>query len=413
MMEAREIGQNLVEPMVDDRQCWICLSQGGEEMIAPCHCAGDLKWVHRPCLNRWRVDATNHRNFTNCRHCGLAFHLVLDRSPTENEEQLTQRKRRFLFRTVSNMLLIAVLVQVLLIGLAMGIRALDPKEELVKFFDFPQIEGTPPAGVGDFWNAIRSHKSTYFLAAIILALATTGAMGALVALAGLCMACCGRAACNPCPPTSGISPFGGGDPFQTYLQIRCCEECCGDCCFFCGNCGDGGCVCDEACSNTCKCADCDICKGSCECPSGGGSEAAGVAAILLLVVVAFFVLIGLVMIFVFLVTWTQRVVTKYFQISEIRHLAGEYVVQDLAGTDYHRLKDQASAPPPPQQGMSFEVPNATAPPAPGMFSPVTDAATSQSLMRDLQAVYGLKGTQMRACDDEGVFVHHASSRRHL
>ena len=35
------------------------------------------------------------------------------------------------------------------------LRAIDQKEALVKVFDFPQIDGSPPAGEGDFWNAIK------------------------------------------------------------------------------------------------------------------------------------------------------------------------------------------------------------------------------------------------------------------
>ncbi|XP_004517154.2 ERAD-associated E3 ubiquitin-protein ligase DOA10-like, partial [Cicer arietinum] len=38
----------------DQPQCRICLDLGGEDLIAPCHCKGTQKYVHRSCLDNWR-----------------------------------------------------------------------------------------------------------------------------------------------------------------------------------------------------------------------------------------------------------------------------------------------------------------------------------------------------------------------
>ncbi|XP_048129347.1 E3 ubiquitin-protein ligase MARCHF1 isoform X2 [Rhodamnia argentea] len=38
----------------DQPQCRICLDNGGEDLIAPCHCKGTQKYVHRSCLDNWR-----------------------------------------------------------------------------------------------------------------------------------------------------------------------------------------------------------------------------------------------------------------------------------------------------------------------------------------------------------------------
>ncbi|XP_058195184.1 uncharacterized protein LOC131311663 isoform X2 [Rhododendron vialii] len=43
---------NLVN--ADQSQCRICLDSGGEDLIAPCHCKGTQKYVHRSCLDNWR-----------------------------------------------------------------------------------------------------------------------------------------------------------------------------------------------------------------------------------------------------------------------------------------------------------------------------------------------------------------------
>ncbi|XP_010273535.1 PREDICTED: uncharacterized protein LOC104609042 isoform X2 [Nelumbo nucifera] len=38
----------------DQPQCRICLDTEGEDLIAPCHCKGTQKYVHRSCLDHWR-----------------------------------------------------------------------------------------------------------------------------------------------------------------------------------------------------------------------------------------------------------------------------------------------------------------------------------------------------------------------
>ncbi|XVF23196.1 hypothetical protein REPUB_Repub13aG0016400 [Reevesia pubescens] len=38
----------------DHPQCRICLDIGGDDLIAPCHCKGTQKYVHRSCLDNWR-----------------------------------------------------------------------------------------------------------------------------------------------------------------------------------------------------------------------------------------------------------------------------------------------------------------------------------------------------------------------
>jgi hypothetical protein len=38
----------------DQPQCRICFDSGEEDLIAPCHCKGTQKHVHRSCLDNWR-----------------------------------------------------------------------------------------------------------------------------------------------------------------------------------------------------------------------------------------------------------------------------------------------------------------------------------------------------------------------
>ena len=40
-----------------DKCCRICLHEDDpDDMLAPCHCKGTAKWVHRECLDLWRTN---------------------------------------------------------------------------------------------------------------------------------------------------------------------------------------------------------------------------------------------------------------------------------------------------------------------------------------------------------------------
>ncbi|CAN1780150.1 E3 ubiquitin-protein ligase MARCHF3 [Linum perenne] len=43
---------HLINP--DQPLCRICLDHEGDDLIAPCHCKGTQKYVHRSCLDNWR-----------------------------------------------------------------------------------------------------------------------------------------------------------------------------------------------------------------------------------------------------------------------------------------------------------------------------------------------------------------------
>ncbi|KAK3035541.1 hypothetical protein RJ639_034746 [Escallonia herrerae] len=58
----------------DQPQCRICLDTGGEDLIAPCHCKGTQKYVHRSCLDNWRSTREGFA-FAHCTECRAVFIL--------------------------------------------------------------------------------------------------------------------------------------------------------------------------------------------------------------------------------------------------------------------------------------------------------------------------------------------------
>eukprot|EP01080_Neovahlkampfia_damariscottae_P008115 gene8115-12576_t len=52
--------------------CRNCHKQGGE-LIAPCKCVGSLRYVHRKCLNEWRMYSPNELSFSRCDNCHYGY----------------------------------------------------------------------------------------------------------------------------------------------------------------------------------------------------------------------------------------------------------------------------------------------------------------------------------------------------
>ena len=55
-------------------QCRICFeSDNPHDLISPCNCSGTSKYVHRECLNRWRVISNNPNSLTECNQCKFEY----------------------------------------------------------------------------------------------------------------------------------------------------------------------------------------------------------------------------------------------------------------------------------------------------------------------------------------------------
>eukprot|EP00928_Gymnodinium_smaydae_P019065 TRINITY_DN17283_c0_g1_i3.p1 TRINITY_DN17283_c0_g1~~TRINITY_DN17283_c0_g1_i3.p1 ORF type:complete len:219 (-),score=27.47 TRINITY_DN17283_c0_g1_i3:100-690(-) len=56
--------------------CRFCLETSvnlGDEFIVPCLCSGSMKYVHRSCLDTWRVNGFNPKTLTHCGTCHFCF----------------------------------------------------------------------------------------------------------------------------------------------------------------------------------------------------------------------------------------------------------------------------------------------------------------------------------------------------
>lgn len=264
-----------------DKTCRICF-EGGGELIAPCSCSGTSKWIHRSCLNRWRISGFNPRSLTNCCECGFQYQLEVRRILNAHREE---RRHQFLRETFKHTLRWLGLTQVLIIAIAMIVKLFDKTNRLVDWLPFDHV-----VRVSGYFASLGHYALTYYMAGLIVFVFLFGSMICWMAL------------------------FGA--PHRD-----------------CAVCAEGANICCESC--------CEV--GSCRtCPvfgvralqviliSGAGPEVF-IVAFALLAILLF--LLGVVVAVIVVVLILQRACQQYMRLHEMGVLAEEYVVKDLSAPE--------------------------------------------------------------------------------
>lgn len=278
--------------------CRICYEdEEAGEIISPCLCKGSQRWIHRECLDRWRASGFQ-RAMTNCRECGFQYHLEL----SQESNGLSDGQQKLLQKIGVQSVATFFILQALIIGLGICIRLTDSGEHLVKVFNLPQRPGGEK--VGDFWHALNHHKTTYYLAGLLSLLVIVG-------IVGVAYSCC---------TTRGRREFpsSGGHGHISFFDAWACNICCEDC--------------GRSCSHSCSCGPhcCDLSFLA----NDGGSWECGECLLVGIVLALFLlVIVGIFTAVVCIVTAIMRFITQWARLTQMRALAKEYVVEDLASPD--------------------------------------------------------------------------------
>ncbi|CAJ1354914.1 unnamed protein product [Effrenium voratum] len=105
----------------------------------------------------------------------------------------------------------------------------------------------------------------------------------------------------------------------------------------------------------------------------------GTVIAIILVVILFLAIIGIFFLMLALVTWIQKVASRYVALQELRELTTEYVVQDLSNLMPKAVQENSHG---------FDVESGSAPPLD--WVPRMPQEVRVNLGPDLQAVYGLQ-----------------------
>ena len=208
-----------VVPVVTNNErkcCRICFDEEEEEeeeedaasdndsMIAPCMCKGSSKWVHRTCLDRWRMNEPD-RAFAQCTECRYTYHLIASHTnprphpsvsnhpssqlpqPTLQQQQLpssssfwNQPRIKFCFFVSRDVCTITLLMQLLIIGFAYIIMRLDKNQH----WDLTHLILQNPYSSGcykssTFWCR-HNEAAVYYLFGIIALLVIAGILGSII-----------------------------------------------------------------------------------------------------------------------------------------------------------------------------------------------------------------------------------------
>jgi hypothetical protein len=138
------------------KQCRICLdNDNSDDLISPCLCSGGCAYVHRKCLNYWRAENARGRAFKFCDICQFEYINETVISDSKADRKRLLKYHLFVIRDLTS---IVLLIQLVIIGLAFFLKAVDRNGNHIK-----QLF---PASINGF--------VIYYLSASVLLLAILG-----------------------------------------------------------------------------------------------------------------------------------------------------------------------------------------------------------------------------------------------
>jgi hypothetical protein len=292
----------------------------GEDFIAPCRCAGSIKFVHRHCLDTWRAVSQNPDSFYRCDIChdSYQFEQLASKNSTNYCSYM-----KYGFLVTVDISVILLIWQALVVLCAVFVHFVDHNN--VRMKKFPA--GAPVLGVDYLFGLLL-----FFLLLGILGV-TCGFMFLVAKCCGLLSSRSGESYTYNTYPYTHYNPFF--DPFFTYLcfwnmfYMSPADRCCLLPCYACADIGTcDGCDCTGSTAGL---------SGLLECSGGGGGSSDNNPIVVILGVIALIILVALIVLGVAIgvVLMTLIVVStlkRRYSIIRMKDQAAEYRVKDLVDT---------------------------------------------------------------------------------
>jgi RING-variant domain len=167
--------------------CRICLDDDDQAgMIAPCRCSGGSKWVHRSCLDLWRVHEQD-RAFSQCTEClyHYQFFAPADHRHRRNNNSGRRpskqfwRRAKFCLFVSRDICVVTVLLQLVIALLGLCIRKIDKNEQLVSWLEGGNMSLCTDESISTFlW--CHHQLTVYYLFGFVTVLAIIGVFGSVV-----------------------------------------------------------------------------------------------------------------------------------------------------------------------------------------------------------------------------------------
>jgi hypothetical protein len=336
-------------------------------MIAPCMCRGSSKWVHRSCLDQWRIHERD-RAFSQCTECQFTYHMEA-KGGEDNDHEAMWRRAKFTMLVSRDILVVTLSLQLIICMLGWAIYAIDSNHAIVDVLNGDSQHCDENTG-SFFW--CNNIGSAYYLCGLFASFVLLGLYGCVILSTHRCSirsafdqiqqqhnvenprptACSGHASSAHNAPSSsnyaGASPYISADRGTTlnsqnyyntnahYTSRNGDGADCGDCCYACclGRRGRNSYLNFYYCPAN---SDCCCCDG--DCPQVGrngnsdnsncGGETMHIVLVVLLVVAIVMAVVGFFVGLVIAVVIGQRIVQRHVFLLHKRRLVREFIVKDL------------------------------------------------------------------------------------
>lgn len=289
--------------MEEEKCCRICLEPDERNnLIAPCLCSGTQKWVHRNCLNQWRITKED-KAFSRCTECLQLYTFF----PVEEDNSRYSSRLRFIGYCIIDIIIALCVIFIVTSILGSIVYGIDKTEYLARKFE---VDGEVEGNVILFYYGCGVFISLTIVGIIYSIMLCTGTAGPWAENVS-CEGCCEICSRNTYVPM--------------YIRGGSSDNCC--CC--CYNCR--GCVTCEGCEGGCA-----ACDGAC-----AGASCEQEALIFLLIGLVIFAIIGLIVSFIFGIILIQKVANRHVHILQKKSIVDQYVVKDLAddSNNYNHSND--------------------------------------------------------------------------
>ena len=93
-------------------QCRICFEEVEDRatLIVPCRCSGSSKYVHRDCLEQWRVMDLESPNYSRCNTCRHVYELEPDETAAARKVEQDAKVRRTMYWEYFVIVLVVVVI---------------------------------------------------------------------------------------------------------------------------------------------------------------------------------------------------------------------------------------------------------------------------------------------------------------
>eukprot|EP00545_Synedropsis_sp_CCMP1620_P012355 CAMPEP_0119022044 /NCGR_PEP_ID=MMETSP1176-20130426/27190_1 /TAXON_ID=265551 /ORGANISM="Synedropsis recta cf, Strain CCMP1620" /LENGTH=171 /DNA_ID=CAMNT_0006976781 /DNA_START=131 /DNA_END=643 /DNA_ORIENTATION=+ len=113
----------------EEKLCRICLEDDEPStMIAPCTCRGSSKWVHRACLDQWRIHERD-RAFSQCTECHFTYHM--EAKGGEEHDAAMWRRAKFYMLMSRDILAVTLVLQLIICFLGWIVFLMDTNNVIV------------------------------------------------------------------------------------------------------------------------------------------------------------------------------------------------------------------------------------------------------------------------------------------